>query len=171
MSIFRFTKQEWQQFMENLNNDTGKSTVAIRIGFILDEIRAVNSGATSETAIKIYTSFEPIYANLADILTIFHNYQTVVVAVLELVCEMLQNLIYLKTHKIYEMCMHIIMVYGKHKGGNRVSVVESTTEDSCDDLMLLLKLMDRLLSTNYFGVIGKLEDNNILQFLHSSIDF
>lgn len=148
--------------MDNSNNDNnGKSTVAIRIAFILDEIRAVNSGATSETAIKIYTSFEPIYANLADIINIFHNYQTVIVAVLELVCEILQNLIYLKTHKIYEICMHIIMIYGKHKGGNRVSIVESTTEDSCDDLMLLLKLMDRLLSTNYFGVIGMIKIRKI----------
>lgn len=136
------------------SNETGKSTVAIRIAYILDEIRACNAGATSETAEKIYTAFEPIYANLADIINIFYNYQSVVAAVLDLVCEMLQNLIYLKKHKIYEICMHIIMVYAKHNS-SRVSIESSATEDSCDDLMMLLKLIDRLLATIYFGVLGE----------------
>lgn len=148
------------------SNETGKSTVAIRIAFILDEIRACNAGATSETADKIYTAFEPIYANLADIVNIFYNYQSVVVAVLELVCEMLQNLIYLKKHNMYEICMHIIMVYAKHNG-SRVSVESSATEDCCEDLMMLLKLIDRLLSTNYIGVLGGFVQANLgTQFNH-----
>lgn len=133
----------------NYNNDSEKSDVAVRLVSILEDIQSCNSGATAETAPAIYECFEPIIKRLAELLNAFINFQSIIVAVLELLCKVVQNLNYISTHSVYETCIGVIQTYVKHKG-NCVSLEKTAEEDSLEDLLLLLKMLHHLMSKNFF---------------------
>lgn len=122
---------------------------------VLDEIRACFTGATLQTAIQIYNSFEGTLLTMSHLLRRYRDFQTVVVAVLELMCELFQVLIYLPNHQAYEIGMEVVDTYVSDRS-NRVSV-DATAEDHLfDDIMLLLKLMNLILSNNIYIYMGEL---------------
>lgn len=140
------------------NNFAGKSIVASSLDRILDEIKAANSGGTQSTAQPIYDIFEPILCNLADLMNLFHNYQSVVIQLLQVLHQVVQNLSYIASHKVYEICMSCIRVYVKHNS-SRITSDSTAEDDSLEDLMLLLNIMNGLLSKNYFDIDGTDEDD------------
>lgn len=155
-----FNKLEWQQAMDT-NNFAGKSVIASSLDRILDEIKAASAGATATSAQAIYDHFEPILYNLAELMNLFHNYQSVVVQILQLLCQVVQNVTYLQPHKVYEICMACIRVYVKHNA-SRITSEITAEDDSLEDLMLLLNLINSLLSKNYFDMDGTEEDEHAI---------
>lgn len=135
----------------------GKAVVARSLDRILDEIKAANAGAMAASAQIIYDIFEPILYNLADLMNLFHNYQSVVVEILQLLYEVVQNLTCLQTHKVYEICMNCIRVYVKHNT-SRITSEVTAEDDSLEDLMLLLNIINSMLSKNYFDIDGNDEE-------------
>lgn len=139
------------------NNFAGKSLIATSLDRILDEIKAANAGAMAASAQTIYDIFEPILYNLADLMNLFHNYQLVVVQILQLLYEVVQNLTCLQKHKVYEICMSCIRVYVKHNT-SRITSDVTAEDDSLEDLMLLLNIINSMLSKNYFDIDGNDEE-------------
>lgn len=156
ISYSSFKNLEWQQAM-NSHNDHAKSTVSVRLAYLLDEIRACCSGASASVSTTIYTIFQQILENLADVLDLFHNFQTVVVSIFELLCTAVERL---RGHgtQYNSICIRVVRVYVKHNA-NRVSLESTAEEDSLDDLMLLLKLSKFFLQVALFD-LGHDTDND-----------
>lgn len=83
---------------------------------LLEEIRAANVGASASCVQIVYELFEPILYHLAELLDLFHDYNYVIVGIFELLCSVVQNLTFLKSHKVYEICMACFRNYAKHNG-------------------------------------------------------
>lgn len=143
---------DWQNAI-NRNVDHGKSNVSIRLAYILDEIRACCSGASMALAPTIYKIFKQILDNLPDVLDLFHNFQSVVVSLFELLCEVVDKLKSGGT-SINDVCIRIIRIYVSHNG-SRVSLESTAEEDSLEDLLLLLKLSQTFLNVAFFDSQGK----------------
>lgn len=154
---YSFNKLEWQQALDQ-KYAYGKSQVAAKVIELLDDLIAANGGASATSAQFVYEIFEPILCNLAELMDLFHNYENVVGTILKLLCQVVQNLTFLTTHKVYEICMACIRVYVKHNG-TRVTNEATSEDDNLEDLMLLLTLINHLLSKNFFDVEDEEEQN------------
>lgn len=143
------------------SNAYGKSQISMNLVRVLDDIRAAHAGATATSAQIVYDVFEPILHHLAQLLNLFHNYQTVVIEILQLLVQIVHNLTYLQPHKIYEICMTCIRTYVKHNS-SRITSDITAEDDSLEDLMLLLNLINNMLSKNYFDIDGTDEEENAL---------
>lgn len=152
-------------------SDHGKSTVALQLSRLLDEIRACCAGATQQINKSIYAIFEPILHNLADVLDLFHNFQSVVVAIIELLCTIVERLRGSET-KLNAICIGVVRVYVRHNA-NRVSMVKSSSDDQdgLEDLELLLKLAKQFLNAAKFDLLADSENDGdevcstILQYI------
>lgn len=91
---------------------------------------------------------------MSHLLRRYSDCQGVGVAVLELMCELFQMLIYLQNHQAYEICMDVIDRYVCDRN-NRVSVAATAEDDQFEDIMLLLKLMNLILSNNIYNIMGE----------------
>lgn len=138
----------------NSANDHGKSIVSVRLAYILDEIRAACSGASPDVAPIVYGIFETILLNLAKVLDLMHNFQTVVVAIFELLSVVVYKLKSGPGLKINAISTEVLNVYVKHNG-NRISAERTAEEDSLEDLMLLLKLANNFLDIALFDTQSK----------------
>lgn len=141
------------------SSEHGKSTVALQLCRLLDEIRACCAGATLHINKLIYSVFEPILNRLAEVLDLFHNFQSVVVAIIELLCTVVDRQRGVET-KLNDICIGVVHVYVRHNA-NRVSMVKSSTaeEDSLEDLELLLKLAKRFLIAAKFDLLADAEND------------
>lgn len=81
---------------------------------LLENIRAANNGASASCAQTVYDIFQPILYHLSELLDLFHNYNYVVVEIFQVLCSVVQNLMFLQSHKVYEICMACIRNYVKH---------------------------------------------------------
>lgn len=99
--------------MDN-NHQMGKTQISVNVVAILEHIRAANSGASASCAQTVYGIFEPILYHLAELLDLFHNYNYVVVEIFQVLCSVVQNLTFLQSHKVYQICMACIRNYVKH---------------------------------------------------------
>lgn len=108
-----FNKLEWQQAMDS-NHQMGKTQISMSVVAILESIRAANSGASASCSQTVYEIFQPILYHLSELLDLFHNYNYVVVEIFQVLCSVVQNLSFLQSHKVYEICMGCIRNYVKH---------------------------------------------------------
>lgn len=111
--VFSFNKLEWQQAMDN-NHQMGKTQISMNVVALLESIRAAHAGASASCAQIVYEIFQPILYHLAELLDLFHNYNYVVVEIFQVLCSVVQNLTFLQSHKVYEICMACIRNYVKH---------------------------------------------------------
>ncbi len=140
--------------INNYPNNIDLNAASIETVAVLDEIRACLMGATSQTAVQIYSTFEGALFTTSHLLRRYRDCQIVAVAVLELMCELLQVVIYLQNHQADEICMEVIDTYVMDRS-NRVSVTNTAEEETFEDIMLLLKLMNLILSNNIYNIMGE----------------
>lgn len=115
--------------MDN-NHGMGKTPISMNVVAVLENIRAANIGAMASCSQTVYEIFEPILYHLAELLDLFHNYNYVIVEIFQVLCSVVQNLPFLQTHKVYEICAACIRSYVKHSSKysvntNRITVVIS----------------------------------------------
>lgn len=127
----------------------------------MEDIKAAHAGAAASSAQGVYEMFESILYHLSELMDLFHNYNGVVVEILKLLCQVVQNLTFLQSHKVYEICMACIRSYVKHNA-TRVTSEVTAEDDSLEDLLLLLSLLNCLLSKNYFDIDGNDEEDNAI---------
>lgn len=140
--------------INNYSNNIDLNTASIETATVLDEIRACFKGATSQTAVQIYSTFEGTLFSMSHLLRRYFECQIVGVAVLELMCELFQVLIYLQNHQAYEICMDVVDTYVSDLN-NRVSIAATAEDEQLEDIMLLLKLMNLILSNNIYNIMGE----------------
>lgn len=99
--------------MDN-NHQMGKTQISMNVVTLLEHIRAANNGASATCSQTVYEIFEPILYHLAELLDLFHNYNYVVVEIFQVLCSVVQNLSFLQSHKVYQICMACIRNYVKH---------------------------------------------------------
>lgn len=133
----------------------------------LNETKACLQGVADTSAKHVYERFEPMLMGLADLLGFLCGSQQVVEAILDLMCKLVAITIFLSkeaSQKVYRLCMSCIQIYAK-KNHQRVSLEATGEEDRLQDLMLLLKLMNHLLSKNFldFGGDSPTGDANQIQ--------
>lgn len=150
----------------NSSNYHAKSTVSVRLAYLLDEIQASCMGASETVAPIIYKIFEPIFMNLSEVLKLFHNFQLIVVAIFELLCVIVDKLRG-PDIKCNEICVRVVREYVKHNA-NRISVERTAEDDSLEDLLLLLRLASNFLNLALFDTQGKYKLN---LFMSESNDF
>lgn len=123
-----------------------------KVLYSLSEVKACFEGGAMSTMPFVFERFEPVLKALVNLLDYLHNSTAIVEMVLELLCKVVQATFFLypdDTQKIYEVCMGVLQVYVKHNT-NRFSIDVTNEEDNLQDLLLLLKLMNYLLSKNFF---------------------
>lgn len=146
----------------------GKSTVALQLTRLLDEICACCAGATPQINKSIYAMFETILHNIADVVDLFHNYEAVVLSVLQLLCTIVDRLRGSET-KLNDICIRVVRAYVRHNA-NRVTVLGPNgggggagggsasgggdDSDTLDDLELLLKLARCFLNAAMFDLLA-----------------
>lgn len=142
--------------INNYANNIDLNSASIETVAVLDEIRACFMGATTQTAVQIYSTFEGTLFTTSHLLRRYADCQTIGVAVLELMCELFQMLIYMQNqnHQAYEVCMEVIDTYVADRN-SRVSVATTSEDETFDDIMLLLKLMNLILSNNIYNIMGE----------------
>lgn len=117
--------------------------------FFYFSVVGVSNGARSATVQVLFSCLGPILAELPPLLGIYHNYQLVVETILTLHCEVAKCLLtYLtrtEVNRFYHICLQLIQTYAKWNGG-RLSLESEATEDSFQDVLLLLELLTDLLS-------------------------
>lgn len=143
------------------NHQAGKTQISMRVVSLLEEIRAAHNGASASCAQSVYEIFEPILCHLAELLDLFHNYNYVVIEIFQLLCAVVQNLSFLQTHKVYDICINVIRSYVKHNGA-RITLETTAEDESLEDLLLLLNLLNCLLSKNYFDIDGNDEEEHAI---------
>lgn len=137
----------------NSNNYHAKSTVSVRLAYLLDEIQASCTGASETVAPIIYKIFEQIFMSLSEVLSLFHNFQLIVVAIFELLCVIVDKLKG-PDIKCNEICVRVVREYVKHNA-NRISAERTAEDDSLEDLLLLLRLASNFLNLALFDTQGK----------------
>lgn len=99
---------EWQQSIE--------TQISTKLVALLEDMRAAHKGATASCAKTVYDIFEPILLHLPQLLDVFHNYNYVVVEIFQVLVSIVDNLTFLRGHKMYDICMGCIQSYVKHNG-------------------------------------------------------
>lgn len=143
-----------EMFSKPENRDS--PIVTEKLIMTLNETKACLQGVADASAKHVYVTFEPMMMGLADLLGIVSNNQQIVEAVLDLLCKLVTITYYLSkesSQKVYRLCMSCIQIYSK-QNHQRVSLEATMEEDRLQDLMLLLKLMNHLLSKNFLDFGG-----------------
>ncbi|XP_059607910.1 exportin-4-like [Phlebotomus argentipes] len=144
-----------------------------KILYSLNEVKACFEGGAMATMPFVFESFEPVLTALVNLLDYLHNSVQVVEIVLELLCKVVQATFFLNpedTQKIYEVCMGVLQVYVKHNS-NRFSLDVTSDEDNLQDLLLLLKLMNYLLSKNFFELTDSANTIDSSEFVIYGLTF
>lgn len=142
--------------MLNVAGNGNSPIVAEKLIVTLNEVKACLQGVADASAKHVYETFEPMLLGLADLLNYLSNSQQVVEAILDLLCKLVTITYFLSreaSQKVYRVCMNCIQIYAK-KNHTRVSLEGTGEEDRLQDLMLLLKLMNHLLSKNFLDFGG-----------------
>lgn len=142
----------WQQ---EINDEQSKAMLTVSLAVVLDETRACCSGTSNKIANTIYKLFEPILITLPELLDMFHHHQTIVIAIFELLCEVIDKVRHVPENKLNQICIQSIQYYVKHNS-NRISLESTAEEDSLDDLMLILSLSRNFLTIALFDTHGKI---------------
>jgi hypothetical protein len=89
---------------------------------------------------------------LATLLDVYHNYNNVVVSLLDFVNSVTNRLLcFLPTQdtlKFYEATMNIFNVYAKHNKG-RLTLEAGADEESVQDIILLIHILNNLASKDF----------------------
>lgn len=112
--------------------------------YILDEIKACTAGASGSMAVRVYICFEEILSTLPKLLGIFFQ-QTIIVAILELMHEIVHNLMYIVNHCVYDICRNILKIYKNHYDEKSNFFFTSSEDDFLETVLLLLQLMNGLI--------------------------
>lgn len=139
----------------NLNQIYQDENIRMDVVAILEEIKSALSGVTMQSANLVFTMFLEILMDLHKVLELYHNYIMVVNLVLQLLCEAAQNMsFYDEQYILNEPCLSVIRVYVKYNS-NRICTEKTAEEDSLQDLMLLLQLMNHLLARQFLEDEGE----------------
>ncbi|GAB0097174.1 LOW QUALITY PROTEIN: exportin-4 [Sergentomyia squamirostris] len=135
---------------ETRSNSSMMFTVQVIVN--LNEVKACFEGVALSTMPFIYDSFQPVLSALVNVLDFIQSWPEMVEIVLELLCKVVSGTFFLdpeKTQKVFEICLGVLRVYIKHNT-NRFSLAVTNEDDNLQDLLLILKLMNVLLSKNFF---------------------
>lgn len=119
---------------------------------ILEEVRGCIQGAYNLISSSLFEHFKVIFLELPELLNLYRNYNVIVELILSLLCETVINIDYisgqadasLKTG-IYECCISIIRVWIACNS-NKISLEVKTFDDCPEDILLVFKLLNCLLS-------------------------
>lgn len=148
----------YKQVSEMFNSYQNRNSpiLAEKLIHTLNEIKACMQGVADSSAKHVFETFEPMLMDLANLLSFLSDSQRIVETILDLLCKLVTISYYLSkesSQKVYHLCMNCIQIYAK-KNHQRVSVEVTGEEDRMQDLMLLLKLMNHLLSKNFLDFGG-----------------
>lgn len=132
---------------------------------ILTEIQACSRGCRNPSTQHVYESFEFILVQLPELLNYLSDFSQIVEISLELLSELVQMTSFLQqrhtSQKVFEICYNCIKVYAK-RSQSRVNLEATGEEDRVQDLLLLLKLMNHLLSKCYLDFVDDEENQNMI---------
>lgn len=154
----------YTQLSEMFNVPTNKNSpiLAEKLIVTLNETKACLQGVADASAKHVYDTLEPMLMGLGDLMSFLSNSQQIVEAILDLLCKLVTITYFLSkeaSQKVYRLCMNCIQIYAK-KNHQRVSLEATGEEDRLQDLMLLLKLMNHLLSKNFLDFGGDSPTSN-----------
>lgn len=140
----------------NPNYGHGRTQISNEVVKLLEDIRVAHDGASASCAQIVYEIFEPILTHLPDLFDMFHNYNYVIVEIFQVLIAVVHKLSFLQAHKVYDICMGCIQNYVKHNANRQRLGTnnndQNSEDESVEDLMLLMSLLNCLLSKNYFDV-------------------
>lgn len=138
-------------------------TVKEEILSLLESLCGIVEACLCTSATMTFQLLYPIMSELTQLLELYHNYEEVVVLILELFKETCCNiLVYLgekDSHRLYDCCLKIIQVYSKYNVGNKCSN-KYEEEEQYEDLCILLEMLTSLLSKDFI-VFGSEENSSV----------
>ncbi|KAK0168912.1 hypothetical protein PV327_002668 [Microctonus hyperodae] len=125
--------------------------VKIQIIDLLDCFIGVAKGVETSTAHSIFRHVKPVLFLLPNLLTHYHHYQVIVQLILKFlyVCSrrMLNCLNEQEKNEFYQCCIQAIEAYARCNI-NRVSVDTTDEENTFQDIVVFMRLLRELLTTN-----------------------
>ncbi|KAK5650842.1 hypothetical protein RI129_001871 [Pyrocoelia pectoralis] len=133
---------------ENFNRIYQEEHIKTEIIDILECFIGISKGVQMSTAQTIFEYIIPVLSELPSFLTLYKDYQVIVLLILELFGQCARHtlcyLSYLDSERLYEVSMATIVAYSI-SNSNRLST-EIFEETSCQDLILVLELLTLVLS-------------------------
>ncbi|XP_008554970.1 exportin-4 [Microplitis demolitor] len=150
----------YDQFKQIISrNDFSRSChqedVKIQITELFEFFIGIVQGARGSTAETIFQYICPILAEIANLLTIYHNYPQIVKLLIEFLFECSRTMsCYLngeESTRLYEASWHTIQSYARCNT-NRITTDSTDEENTYEDILLLMKLLTNLLSEDMFKI-------------------
>ncbi|CAD6221300.1 GSCOCG00005136001-RA-CDS [Cotesia congregata] len=159
-------KQYWSQTLQPLldqfkqiisRNDFSRSChqedIKLQITELLEFFIGIAQGAQSSTAKTIFQYICPVLAEVANLLTAYHNYPQIVKLLIEFLFECTRRILCYLTEeegiKLYEASLHTIQSYARCNS-NRITTDSTNEENTYEDILLLMQLLTHLLSEDMF---------------------
>ncbi|KAH0541119.1 exportin-4-like [Cotesia glomerata] len=159
-------KQYWSQTLQPLldqfkqiisRNDFSRSChqedIKLQITELLEFFIGIAQGAQSSTAKTIFQYICPVLAEVANLLTAYHNYPQIVKLLIEFLFECTRRILCYLTEeesiKLYEASLHTIQSYARCNS-NRITSDSTNEENTYEDILLLMQLLTHLLSEDMF---------------------
>ncbi|KAK0086967.1 hypothetical protein PV325_002058 [Microctonus aethiopoides] len=125
--------------------------VKIQIIDLLDCFIGVAKGIDASTGRSIFRHIKPVLFLLPNLLTHYHHYQVIVQLILKFLYEcsreMLKCLNEQEKNEFYQCCIQTIEAYARCNI-NRVSIDTTDEENTFQDILIFMKLLRKLLTTN-----------------------
>lgn len=153
-------------FHSDFQRNCHSEEVRAQIYDILETFVGVAQGASERAIGPIFQYTSSVLNELPKLLTLYHNYQQIVQAILELFTEcsksMLSYLNRTESVRFYEICLTMIQAYASCNS-NRVTTDSTAEEDAFQDILLLMQLLTNLLNKDFFNDYTETKDTQVTE--------
>lgn len=122
----------------------------------LRDFAGIAQGSDLPTTQQLYSFMKPILAQIVHLLSLYHNYATIVELVIEVFREVAKRMLcYLNnedSRNLYQRCVECIQAYAHHNRGRRITKEKDAEEEQFRDLLLLMELLTNLLSKDFLDL-------------------
>ncbi|KAI1299341.1 Exportin-4 [Halotydeus destructor] len=153
-TLFEPLKKRYELLLEAVGRRDYSEQVRNELIELCDSIIGISSGCTPGNITQIWSQFIGfIYVNnLTNLLDSFHNYNEVVVSVLELASSVTSRVLCFlnkdDTNGFYDATIKLLNIYSKHNKDKKT--IESTAEEeSYQDILLIMEILNDLAAKDF----------------------
>ena len=148
---------------ENFPRSYHQEDVRSQIVDLLESFIGVSQGVRSSTAQYVFRYTYPVLNEMANLLSLYHNYQQMVQLILEVLGECTRGMLCFigqdDSVRTYDACLRTIQAYGRCNT-NRVTIEPTGEDDTFEDIVLLMQLLINLVTKDVYDMGNTDSPNN-----------
>ncbi|KAK6169678.1 hypothetical protein SNE40_020678 [Patella caerulea] len=138
---------------ENFTKICQSTEVRESVCCLLESLLGIAQGTRVDNMERLFLYLSPFMAENVKLIDVYHEYETIVSLILELLSEVVQrHLCYLgetNSKKLYDICLSAIQMYSKHNTGKRTIDTSEDEENKFHDILIVMELLTNLLSKDF----------------------